>query len=204
MKTCTQCGLTKPLDGFNRDKRRADGLTAGCKACRASRCARYRLAHPERVKANWDRWKARNGDHLKARAVQRRLEKRAEVLVANARLRARKKGLDFDLDAADHLAELRRRIASGHCELTGTRLDLSPGRTFASPSLDRREPAKGYVIENVRVVCHGFNAAMGDWGEDVLLQLVAGYLAKRDAIDVEAFTNLIAAYLDCAPVKEAA
>ena len=36
MKTCSRCKVEKPLDAFSPDKRRSDGVTPWCKACRNS------------------------------------------------------------------------------------------------------------------------------------------------------------------------
>ena len=92
-------------------------------------------------------------------------------------MRCRNKGILFALDGfAD---ELQRRIDAGRCELSGVAFDLSPGRKPTSPSLDRRNPADGYTPENVRVICHALNAALGDWGEDALAPIVSGWLATR-------------------------
>ena len=53
----------------------------------------------------------------------------------------------------------------------------SQGRRFWNTvSLDRRDPTKGYTIQNVRVVCWAINAAMGTWGEEVLRSLMAAWL----------------------------
>jgi 5-methylcytosine-specific restriction endonuclease McrA len=49
MKTCSHCGATLPVEGFNRDRSRPDGRFSWCKVCkRASDAARYR-ANPEPV-----------------------------------------------------------------------------------------------------------------------------------------------------------
>lgn len=119
-------------------------------------------------------WRAENSEHLKARGAKRRLEKRAQCLIAAARTRSRNKGLLFDLD---HFSgELQRRIDLGRCELSGVPFDLSPGRKPTSPSLDRIRPELGYIATNVRVICHALNAALGDWGEDALRPIIAAYI----------------------------
>lgn len=41
-KRCTKCGLVKSLSDFAKDKRRADGRHAQCKACRNAYGAQYR------------------------------------------------------------------------------------------------------------------------------------------------------------------
>lgn len=127
--------------------------------------------------ARFKRWREENRDHLNAKEAERRLTKRAQCLIANARTRARNRGLIFDLDA--HVDEIQGRIDLGYCELTGTPFDLTPGRKFNSPSLDRIKPSDGYVIGNIRVVCHAVNAAMGDWGEGPLRLIIEHWSAME-------------------------
>lgn len=122
-------------------------------------------------------WRLKNSEHLRRRGAKRRLEKRASCLIAGARTRSRNKGIMFDLDSFE--AELQRRIDIGICELSGVKFDLSPGRKPNSPSIDRINPADGYVPSNVRVICHALNAALGDWGEAALMPIMDGWLQKR-------------------------
>lgn len=120
---------------------------------------------------NFSKWREANADRLRERERIRRIEKRAQCLVANARTRARRKGLDFSLD--EHVNDLQARIDAGKCELTGYPFSLAPGKPYNSPSLDRIDSNKGYTYENVRVVLHLVNAALGDWGEDILAEVLA-------------------------------
>lgn len=109
--------------------------------------------------------------------VRYRRKHRAKDLIRHAKERATKRRLPFDLSA--HAWEIQQRIDAGLCELTGLPLNLNGGRTWDSPSLDRIVPAKGYTYENVRVVCHAANSALGDWGENKLIALALAILGKR-------------------------
>lgn len=120
------------------------------------------------------RWRLANSQHLIAKEAKRRLEKRALCLVATTRTRARKRNLEFDLHL--HIPEIQARIDLGRCELTGEPFDLSPGRKFNSPSLDRINPRCGYTYNNIRVVLNMVNAALGDWGEDILRTVMRRWL----------------------------
>jgi hypothetical protein len=102
---------------------------------------------------------------------------RARDLVRHARFRANKKGLPFDL--LNHLEAIQQRINQGVCEVSGLPFNLDGGRTWDSPSLDRIDSTKGYLIGNVRVVCHAVNSAMGDWGEAKMLEIAHGILNRR-------------------------
>lgn len=53
-KTCTQCGQTKALDEYHRDRSRRDGLFPQCKQCRRSYSAEY-SARPEVKQREKDR-----------------------------------------------------------------------------------------------------------------------------------------------------
>lgn len=102
---------------------------------------------------------------------------RAKDLIRHARERSTLRGLPFDLD--HHTQEVQARISRGACEVTGLPLNLDGGRTWDSPSLDRIVPAAGYLYENIRIVCHAVNGAMGDWGEQVVIEMALGILGKR-------------------------
>jgi hypothetical protein len=109
--------------------------------------------------------------------MENRRNNRAYELVRHAKVRAKKKGIAFDLDG--YLMEIQRRIDNGLCEVTGLPLNLDGGRTWDSPSLDRIESKGAYLYSNVRIVCHAINSAMGDWGEQRTVQLVLAILARR-------------------------
>lgn len=47
-KTCSQCGETKPLEEFNKDKRISDGRRSDCKVCTKARNRRLYLRDRER------------------------------------------------------------------------------------------------------------------------------------------------------------
>ena len=138
-------------------------------------CARPEIA--ERRRANFKRWKESNQPHVSAQAAKRRLEKRAMILVANARDRARKRKLPFDLDA--HIPEIQARLDLGVCEMTGEPFDFTPGRKFNSPSIDRVVPSAGYIYGNIRVVLYLMNCAMGNWGEEALLRVAGKWTAMQ-------------------------
>lgn len=56
MKTCSRCKLQKPPESFNRERRKADGLSAWCKACKTAANFERRvskLAHDE----DWKLWR---------------------------------------------------------------------------------------------------------------------------------------------------
>ena len=130
-----------------------------------------------RRKKNFSKWYQANKQHILDQGAKRRVEKRAMCLIANARTRSRRRGVEFGLDF--FVGELQRRIDNGVCELTGVKIDLSPGRKWNSPSIDRIDPKGGYLPGNVRMVCQAMNLAMGDWGEDIVWELFQGWSSYR-------------------------
>ena len=94
-------------------------------------------------------------------------------LLGAARSRARNKGIPFDLRRDDELS-IQAVLDRGLCEMTGRPLVVGSG-PFA-PTLDRINPAKGYVRGNVRVICRLMNFALGSWGEDLLREVIGEWL----------------------------
>lgn len=99
----------------------------------------------------------------------------AELLAMSTKSRARKKGVQHDLD--QHIPELAARLAVGRCELTGIPFDKKIRARMAS--IDRIDPTKGYVYDNIRIICFALNIAFNNWGEDEFEPLVRAWLARR-------------------------
>ncbi len=140
-------------------------------------------------------WRDKNQDYLKSKSRQRRMTKRAMCLAAAARVRARKKGLEFSLTSSD-IQSLQAVIDAGRCEISGVPFVLEGPRGPASPSFDRIDPSQGYKAGNVRVVCHALNAAMGDWGDAALFPIVSAWISRRNAIVPQLAAEVISAFMD--------
>jgi len=65
--------------------------------------------------------------------------------------------------------------SNGRCAVTGVQMDMVSPNTVArvplAPSLDRIDSRRGYVPDNVRLVCMVVNLAMSEWGEAPLLEV---------------------------------
>jgi len=163
-RTCTKCGETKPLTAFYAEKRGRNGRRYSCKDC--DRRRRKPLTTRTR--------------HRKTEAeysLAYRTKHRAKELVRHAQRRASKMLLPFDLDL--HIPELQMRIDTGTCEMTGLPMPVQNGRQWNTPSIDRIEPTKGYVLSNVRIVCLAVNCALGFWGPEVLLAIADAIRERR-------------------------
>jgi hypothetical protein len=104
------------------------------------------------------------------------IKRRALHLVWEAKRRALRKGVPFGLNA-DDTARIQATIDLGVCEITGSIFDLETNRAWNSPSLDQITAGRGYVRDNVRVVCRAMNFAMGEWGEYPVWQMFKNWEA---------------------------
>jgi hypothetical protein len=84
------------------------------------------------------------------------------MLFCAAKVRAIKKGVPFDLDF-----KFFKTLDVTRCAATGVRLSMAAtGRMqMDGPSLDRVDPAQGYVKSNVRVVANLVNVCKNSWSE---------------------------------------
>lgn len=99
----------------------------------------------------------------------------AEAL-KRARNRAKASAIPFDLSPAYISDMMRAQMCA--CAVSGIQFDLGrsgvrQGKTRLPfrPSIDKLDPALGYVRGNVRVVCFAVNMALSDWGDDVFLEV---------------------------------
>jgi hypothetical protein len=97
-------------------------------------------------------------------------------MLCSARRRARNVGVPFDLD--DHKPGLLERVSMMRCELSGIELAVGSNGImwFNSPTLDRIEPAKGYVYSNVRIIAFCLNAAFSHWGQSNFATVVRAWI----------------------------
>ena len=71
MKTCSQCGQTKPLGEFHRRSEVADGHKSRCKICTNKRGHKYRVAHRGRL-VIYERMRSKRPEHKAQKARQRK------------------------------------------------------------------------------------------------------------------------------------
>jgi hypothetical protein len=153
-RRCGTCGSLKPEDAFySADPR--------CKACELAR-AKARNARPEIKARTRARDAARRADPMKRAALNAYSRHHGKSLprevrmIDSAKERAKAKGLPFAITKADIPIPQR-------CPLLGIVLSRGPGKLHAaSPSLDRKDPSKGYVPGNVWVISYRANAIKND------------------------------------------
>lgn len=154
-KDCAKCGEYKHYDCFCNDRRRRDGAHRECNDCKRAEIAPLRERY-----ANYGRT-----HHRKRPWVN---------MIANARDRARRKGMAFDLD--EHVEAIERRVMRGVCELSGVALSFDRERSPYSLSLDRKDSTGGYTYDNIRILAWGLNHALKDWGDDLMRPIMEGWI----------------------------
>jgi len=158
---CRVCGTPKPLREFYTDKDSLWGHRATCKECCRQREAERKKSIPkeERSKSHKE-WRRKN---------------RGSALLTLARFRAKKKGLEFCLTAAD----ISGALDAGVCELTRIPFNFDDGKTWDSPSLDRIDSRLGYTPKNVRVVLYCLNVMANVWGENKIIEIADAIMDRR-------------------------
>jgi hypothetical protein len=143
---CTHCGVEKPQVEFYDDSH------LWCRQCRNADSRRYRILHQSEIAALNKRW---------------RIDHAPQLLWRNARARASKRGLPFDLEPSDI-------FIPEHCPVLGIRLRPCSGRMHpANATIDRVVPALGYVKGNIAVISWRANCLKRDARVDELEHVAA-------------------------------
>lgn len=87
-KTCTKCGIAKPVSEYHKDKQRSDGRRPSCKKCKSATSAAYRAANPEKLRAATAAWAAANPGKKAATKRAWRAANREKVNAESAAYRA--------------------------------------------------------------------------------------------------------------------
>lgn len=141
MKKCLKCGEEKSLSDY-RTSRGRNGKNYLLNKCKS--CS-YKL--------------------------QNENKSRAKVIIDNARRRAKKKGLEFNLKVSE--IELPT-----HCPVFGFELDYTHSKShFNSPSLDRTDNSVGYTKENSRIISQKANQIKNNSSVEEL-ELLLKYLKE--------------------------
>ena len=142
MKLCRRCDTNKPTSEFNKNRHKPDGLTCWCRDCNRKYAASI------------------SPDKRKEWTENRRIKyvaNPAKYLLAQARYRAAKAGVECNITEADI-------ECVSHCPILGYELVYLNRHSLidASASLDRVDVNLGYVKGNVRVISYRANRLKGD------------------------------------------
>ena len=154
-KVCTGCGVAKPLSDHGSSARGRYGRQAMCKPCISARY--YEPRKEQLLDANRARRATQEGrDRENRRQRERRRAQPLTRMVQEAKVRATKKGIDFDLSPAD-------LSIPDTCPVLGIPISMPGGaRADSSPSIDRIDSTKGYTRDNVRVISWRANRLKND------------------------------------------
>jgi len=154
-KICTKCGISKNISDFYKNSRNKNKVRSCCKNC-------YLKFYPHKT-------------NDKSRQTWQKYRKSEKGLITqllnNARDRAKRKNLPFELDKSWVI----EKIKSNTCELSGIQFIYeSIGEYRANPfapSIDKINPLKGYTKDNSRLVVFCVNMARSDWGDEILFKM---------------------------------
>lgn len=178
-KTCSKCKVCRPRSEMCKDARSLTGLSSWCLECMRAmqraynRTPEYRQKRRE-YKSCADVREKRSAEartpayREKARARYRTPERWALVAVQSIRKRSERKGLEFDL-TVDDLADIPT-----HCPVLGIPIQIGSDTAHDnSPSVDRIDPAKGYVRGNIAIISNRANMIKNNGTIDEHMRIVA-------------------------------
>jgi hypothetical protein len=139
-----------------------------------------------KVKRNRLGYYATNAKHLRAKQHEWKLENPASFMIVQARSRAKKRGLKFDIELSDLLP------LPTFCPVYGIPLVYGATRRQAgTASLDRLEPSKGYVKGNVAVI--SWKANNDKWASTAEQLEVRLQKSERKIVELRALVNYVSA-----------
>jgi len=189
-KICNICNIEKDVGEFHRRKYRSGniGLQHECKSCKKERDKQYCDNNKEKVLERKKLYRQNNKEKISERHKQHYQNNKEKIseqkkqyrhnniekrLLFSARMRAREKGREFNLDLEDiTLPE--------YCPVLNIKMGLGEGGK-ASPNsytLDRIDNNKGYVKGNVQVISHRANSLKSNATIEELERLIQ-YMRKQ-------------------------
>lgn len=130
-KLCRKCDSIKPLTDFHKTAKNKDGHYCYCKVC-SIRCA--------------------NNRGLKKRDT---LDGYIKYLTSSNKSSSKKRKIEYSLKP-DTIKDLYTK-QEGNCAVTQEPMTFGRKPSLTNISIDRIDNTKGYVINNVQLVCHIIN-----------------------------------------------
>ena len=155
MKKCSKCGYEKSLDEFGKDKKGKFGRRSVCFLCRKklywvnvqeSRKQKRITYHKYKDKEKRQNYYKENKIEINVERRKNYLKNPLKFLIRNAKNRAIKKGISFDLKEEDlNIPEV--------CPVFKKPFVFGTGKQeLFSPSVDRIDNSKGYIKSNIVIV----------------------------------------------------
>ncbi len=139
---------------------------------RARAQKKYAQNNRPKIREKMRRLYAENKEAYNATSLAWRKQHLDQIMLADARKRAVKQGLEFNID----LFDIEIPVI---CPVLGIWLAYGAGgRTDASPSLDRVDNSKGYIHGNVQVISWRANSLKGN-GTAEEHRKIAAYMERH-------------------------
>lgn len=159
VKVCKRCQQRLGIEHFYKNKNRKDGYSNECKDCSSERSRKAHTGEKAIKKvAKAKVWKQENPKNTWVSWAVYRAKRRAKV-----------KGVPFDLCTKQLLP-----LVPDVCPVFGTPFTFIgnvSGGSDTSPSIDRIDPKKGYVIENIAIISVKANAIKSAYTSDDLMKV---------------------------------
>jgi hypothetical protein len=153
-KVCSKCKQLLDLSLFSIDKYQKSGYRTACKKCSALEFKRYKSENPESyvrrlVNTKQKRFELKETNPIKVWA---------HTNYHNAKSRAKKLGLEFDLSK-----KWLEENAPTHCPLLGIELTYNAIKSeFNCASIDKVNSSKGYTRDNCKIISFKANRIKSD------------------------------------------
>jgi hypothetical protein len=183
MKTCTRCTTEFPetLEYFQPNKNCKNGLNSVCRICSREYMANWKKANEQKLSQRRRELYAER--YATAQAEKRRLILEAHPLRERAKImrqgmldRSRERGFLFDSHIMTNVYIIEWIRSTPNCPCCGISINYEykqdARKTNASPSIDRIDTQKGYIIGNVALICWRCNNLKRDATADELEMIV--------------------------------
>ncbi len=167
MKECTKCGVSKNSSEFFRATKEKSGLKSRCKLCE-------KVDAQERID--------RDPEHHKAMMLKSYHKRRIEVIAEDpsffiwrrTKISAKNRGLDFNLEPSDIRIPAVCPVYGMPLVIADKRGDERIGPHLENvATIDRVDPARGYVKGNVQIVSFKANRLKSDCTPEHFRKMIA-------------------------------
>ena len=187
MKRCASCDKIKDVNAFHSDASKPDGRTSYCADCakhknkshyaknKSKRLATSKIYRQNNLDAirKWNRDYKRQRKDLVKQIRELDVHARVKYLLAACKSRVKQFGHNFEIDVDDIIYMIIKQKYK--CALTGIDFQFIFSRQYRTnpwaPSIDRIDNSKGYLIENIQIVCSVVNVAKSDYPTAIFDQM---------------------------------
>lgn len=160
LKKCRTCGIEKPLLDYHKDKEKKYGVRSVCKLCAQKISSDYYLKNSVSIRKKVSKY---NKNYVPKHT--REIDSRLQNLCTKAKHRTKKEFNITEIDLFDLWGK-----QEGLCAYTKLPM-LATSNQFNTVSLDRIDSSKGYIVDNIQLVCAAINKMKQEYSEQLFIQL---------------------------------